>query len=100
MLSLRLLGLWKTIQPLSEYTCNRRPFAILKTGDDSALSSYPADRAKQLFDVNVHGVFYTAREAARNMITNGGGSIILISSMSANVSSPVPLRRSARPVMS
>lgn len=46
---------------------------------------YPADRAKQLFDVNVHGVFYTAREAARNMITNGGGSIILISSMSANI---------------
>jgi len=46
---------------------------------------YPAERAKRLFDVNVHGVFYTAREAARNMIPNGGGSIILISSMSANI---------------
>jgi len=46
---------------------------------------YPADRAKLLFDINVHGVFYTAREAARNMIPNGGGSIILISSMSANI---------------
>jgi len=48
-------------------------------------SSYPADRVKRLFDINVHGVFYTAREAARNMIPNGSGSIILISSMSANV---------------
>ncbi|KAF9527037.1 hypothetical protein CPB83DRAFT_816386 [Crepidotus variabilis] len=46
---------------------------------------YPADRAKRLFDINVHGVFYTAREAARAMIPNGGGSIILISSMSANI---------------
>lgn len=46
---------------------------------------YPADRVKRLFDVNVHGVFYTAREAARHMIPQGGGSIILISSMSANI---------------
>jgi len=46
---------------------------------------YPADRARRLFDVNVHGVFFTAREAARNMIPNGGGSIVLISSMSANI---------------
>jgi len=46
---------------------------------------YPADRVRRLFDVNVHGVFYTAREAARNMIPNGGGSIILIASMSANI---------------
>ncbi|KAJ3512105.1 hypothetical protein NLJ89_g3721 [Agrocybe chaxingu] len=46
---------------------------------------YPAERVKRLYDVNVHGVFYTAREGARNMIPNGGGSIILISSMSANI---------------
>jgi len=46
---------------------------------------YPADRVKRLFDVNVHGVFYTAREAARRMIPQGGGSIILIASMSANI---------------
>jgi len=47
--------------------------------------SYPADRVKLLFDVNVHGVFFTAREAAKRMIPQGGGSIILISSMSANI---------------
>ncbi|KDR81725.1 hypothetical protein GALMADRAFT_239883 [Galerina marginata CBS 339.88] len=46
---------------------------------------YPADRVKRLFDINVHGVFFTAREAARHMIPHGGGSIILISSMSANI---------------
>ncbi|KIK08245.1 hypothetical protein K443DRAFT_128612 [Laccaria amethystina LaAM-08-1] len=48
---------------------------------------YPADRVKRLYDVNVHGVFFTAREAARHMIPQGGGSIILVSSMSANASS-------------
>ncbi|KAF8077787.1 NAD(P)-binding protein [Lyophyllum atratum] len=46
---------------------------------------YPSDRIKRLYDINVHGAFYTAREAARNMIPKGGGSIILVSSMSANI---------------
>ena len=46
---------------------------------------YPTERLKRLYDINVHGVFYTAREAARLMIPKGGGSIILVSSMSANV---------------
>ncbi|KAL5492751.1 hypothetical protein ACEPAI_4198 [Sanghuangporus weigelae] len=46
---------------------------------------YPADRAKLLFDVNYHGAFFTARAAAKRMIPNGGGSVVLISSMSADV---------------
>ncbi|EAU88723.2 hypothetical protein CC1G_01096 [Coprinopsis cinerea okayama7 len=46
---------------------------------------YPADRAKLLFDINVHGVFFTARQAARCMMPNQSGSIILIGSMSANI---------------
>jgi len=46
---------------------------------------YPPEKMKRLYDINVHGVFYTAREAARLMIPQGGGSIILVSSMSANV---------------
>ncbi|KAF9469235.1 hypothetical protein BDZ94DRAFT_1152482 [Collybia nuda] len=46
---------------------------------------YPTDRVKRLYDINVHGVFFTAREGARHMIPHGGGSIILISSMSASV---------------
>ncbi|KAK2466820.1 hypothetical protein APHAL10511_001078 [Amanita phalloides] len=46
---------------------------------------YPVDRMKRLYDVNVHGAFYTAREAAKVMIPRGSGSIILIASMSANI---------------
>jgi NAD(P)-dependent dehydrogenase (short-subunit alcohol dehydrogenase family) len=40
---------------------------------------------KQLFDINVHGVFFTARESARIMAVNGGGSVVLIASMSAHI---------------
>ncbi|KAF9002831.1 hypothetical protein BDZ89DRAFT_1146298 [Hymenopellis radicata] len=40
--------------------------------------SYPFDRIKQLYDINVHGAFFTAREAARSMIPQGGGSIVLV----------------------
>ena len=47
---------------------------------------YPFDRIKRLYDINVHGAFFTAREAARNMIPQGGGSVVLVASMSANVS--------------
>ena len=53
-----------------------------------AFYSYPFDRIKRLYDINVHGAFFTAREAARHMIPQGGGSIVLVSSMSANVSLP------------
>ena len=57
--------------------------------------SYPFDRIKRLYDINVHGAFFTAREAARNMIPQGGGSIVLVASMSANVSplGPIKYRR-------
>lgn len=48
-------------------------------------SSYPSDRIKRLYDINVHGAFFTAREAAKYMILQGGGSIILVASMSASV---------------
>ena len=47
--------------------------------------SYPSDRMKRLYDINVHGAFFAAREAAKYMIPQGGGSIILVASMSANV---------------
>ncbi|EPS99049.1 NAD-binding protein [Fomitopsis schrenkii] len=46
---------------------------------------YPFDRIKRLYDINVHGAFFTAREAARHMIPQGGGSIVLVASMSANI---------------
>jgi NAD(P)-dependent dehydrogenase (short-subunit alcohol dehydrogenase family) len=46
---------------------------------------YPDDRMRKLYDINVHGAFYTAREAARLMEPRGQGSIILIASMSAHI---------------
>ena len=49
------------------------------------------DRVRKLFDINVHGVYLTAREAAKIMIPNGGGSIILIASMSASVRPVAPI---------
>jgi len=54
------------------------------TENFSALD-YPTDRVQRLFAVNVHGVFFTAREAAKHMIKQGNGSIILVASMSANI---------------
>jgi len=53
--------------------------------DNYSAFDYPFDRIKYLYDVNVHGAFLTAREAARNMIPLGGGTIVLVASMSANV---------------
>jgi len=51
----------------------------------SALT-YPTDRMKKLFDINVHGSYFCAREAARHMLERGTkGSIILIASMSAKI---------------
>ncbi|KDN37043.1 hypothetical protein RSAG8_10396, partial [Rhizoctonia solani AG-8 WAC10335] len=47
---------------------------------------YPAHRIRLLYDVNVHGAFFCAREAAKHMIEQGiKGSIVLVSSMSANI---------------
>jgi len=46
---------------------------------------YPTEKVKHLYDINVHGAFFTAREAARSMAKTGGGSIIMIASMSAHV---------------
>ncbi|OAX39363.1 NAD(P)-binding protein [Rhizopogon vinicolor AM-OR11-026] len=46
---------------------------------------YPFDRIKRLYDINVHGAFFTAREAARNMIPQGGGSIVLVASISGTI---------------
>jgi NAD(P)-dependent dehydrogenase (short-subunit alcohol dehydrogenase family) len=51
------------------------------------LRRYPAERMKLLYDINVHGAMYTAREAAKLMIPRGAGSIVLVGSMSGSVSS-------------
>lgn len=54
--------------------------------EKSTALDYPEERFKRMFEINTQGVFYTAREGARCMIEKGnGGSIILVSSMSAGV---------------
>jgi NAD(P)-dependent dehydrogenase (short-subunit alcohol dehydrogenase family) len=74
---------WRTTLHSSEI---RLITDMLYTCANEVICSYPAERVKLLYDINVHGVFYTAREAAKLMIPRGTGSIILVSSMSANVS--------------
>ena len=73
---------WRTIPPSSESPLSTPPPHF---GVSHDVISYPFDRIKRLYDINVHGAFFTAREAARNMIPQGGGSIVLVASMSANV---------------
>jgi NAD(P)-dependent dehydrogenase (short-subunit alcohol dehydrogenase family) len=47
---------------------------------------YPTDRVKKIFDINVHGAFFCAREAAKHMMDKKvKGSIIFIASMSASI---------------
>ncbi|CAE7154004.1 unnamed protein product [Rhizoctonia solani] len=47
---------------------------------------YPTNRIRLLYDINVHGAFFCAREAAKYMIEQDiKGSIVLVSSMSANI---------------
>ena len=53
---------------------------------NTLLNSYPFNHIKCLYDININGAFFTAQEAAQNMIPQGEGSIVLVASMSANMS--------------
>jgi NAD(P)-dependent dehydrogenase (short-subunit alcohol dehydrogenase family) len=68
-------------------TFGRVDVAIAAAGmtENYSALEYPTDRIKYLYDLNVHGVFYTAREAAKYMIPHGGGSIVLVASISADI---------------
>ncbi|KAI8093627.1 uncharacterized protein BX664DRAFT_358057 [Halteromyces radiatus] len=48
--------------------------------------TFSMDDWKRIFDVNVHGVFCSVQAAAKRMLEQGRGSIILISSMSGLIS--------------
>jgi len=57
---------------------------ILKTHTDCL--EYPAEQFRQVMDVNVNGVLFTAQAAGRQMARFGnGGSIVLIASMSGTI---------------
>ena len=56
---------------------------------NTLLNSYPFNRIKHLYDINIHGAFFTAREAAQNMIPQGEGSIVLVASTVAQKTVPM-----------
>ena len=56
-----------------------------------ALAKMGAARLKRMFEVNVLGAYFTAREAARRMARDrggDGGAIVLVSSIAARLGSP------------
>lgn len=60
-------------------------------GPSARLVDMSAERMKRIFEVNVLGVYLTAREAARRMTdsaTGVGGSIVLMSSAASRLGSP------------
>jgi NAD(P)-dependent dehydrogenase (short-subunit alcohol dehydrogenase family) len=50
--------------------------------DNISAEEYPPERWRKIMDVNVNGLFFSARAAARGMIQRRSGSIVLIASMS------------------
>ncbi|EPQ31965.1 uncharacterized protein PFL1_00164 [Pseudozyma flocculosa PF-1] len=49
-------------------------------------TEYPTEKMRKLYDINVHGSYFVAREAAKHMLADGiRGSIVLVASMSAAV---------------
>ncbi|PCH39619.1 NAD(P)-binding protein [Wolfiporia cocos MD-104 SS10] len=57
---------------------------VLKPDHDCL--DYPAETFREVIDINVNGVFFTAQAAGRQMARFGnGGSIILIASMSGSI---------------
>lgn len=53
--------------------------------ENIAAEEYPPDHWRKIMDVNVNGLFFSARAAARGMIGRRSGSIILIASMSGMI---------------
>lgn len=47
---------------------------------------YPTAKIRKLLDINVMGTWFCALEAAKRMEAAGGGSIVMIGSMSGSVS--------------
>ncbi|GAC1526738.1 MAG: SDR family oxidoreductase [Chloroflexota bacterium] len=46
---------------------------------------YPSEQWRKIMDVNINGLFFSARAAARGMIERRSGSIVLIASMSGMI---------------
>jgi 3-oxoacyl-[acyl-carrier protein] reductase len=58
------------------------------TGPNTKLWDYPVDTWRQVFDVNVHGLFYCCRELSAHMRTRNYGRIVNIASVAGKDGNP------------
>lgn len=58
------------------------------TGPNNKLWDYPVDSWRQVFDVNVHGLFYCCREISAHMRTRDYGRIVNIASVAGKDGNP------------
>ena len=58
------------------------------TGPNTTTWEYPVDAWRQVFDVNVHGLFYANRACVPHMISGGHGRIVNIASIAGKEGNP------------
>lgn len=58
------------------------------TGPNTTVIEYPSDAWKQVFDLNVHGLFYCNRAAAAHMRPAGFGRIVNMASIAGKEGNP------------
>jgi 3-oxoacyl-[acyl-carrier protein] reductase len=58
------------------------------TGPNVAVQDYPPDRWREVFDVNVHGLFYGNRAVIPHMLAGGYGRIVNIASIAGKEGNP------------
>ena len=58
------------------------------TGPNTKLWDYPVDDWRQVFDINVHGLFHCCRELSAHMRTRNTGRIVNIASVAGKDGNP------------
>ena len=58
------------------------------TGPNTTLQDYPVEAWRQVFDVNVHGLFYANRACVPHMVAGGYGRIVNIASIAGKEGNP------------
>lgn len=58
------------------------------TGPNMTVADYPEDAWRRVFDLNVHGLFYCNRAAARVMPAKGWGRVVNIASVAGKEGNP------------
>lgn len=58
------------------------------TGPNTTVAEYPVDAWRNVFDVNVHGLFYANKACVAHMMTGGYGRIVNIASIAGKEGNP------------